>query len=93
MHLQTTKTLQIRNCGCESRCESERFDLSIQLIAPRDLVLEQREVFAVDESILGCERRIRRRQMAQPEEVLAAPVATLAIDEAAACEKLENIVA
>lgn len=67
----------------QRRGERELADPAIEFIAPRELVLEQPQVLAVDLLILRHQRRAGRRQAPQPVVMRCAPVGALAIDEAA----------
>ncbi|MDQ2664776.1 MAG: hypothetical protein M3Z05_02095 [Gemmatimonadota bacterium] len=70
----------------------ELFDLAIQLFAALQLVHQQGVILAVDDAILGGERRRVRRQVLQPLEMRRAPVRPLTKDEAARRQELQDVV-
>src|SRR3989304_3329368 len=92
----------IATCRCTPRKHCSRLTAganagvsaspAIELIAARQLVLEESQVLAEDHLVFHRQRRARGRQPAQPVVVRRAPVRALTIDEAAPREELQDIV-
>ena len=92
MHLESAKTLE-RTDGRRVRWrERELRDVLIERVTPRQFAFEQGEVLPHDEPILGGEWGGRTREVTQPDEMGRPPMEPRAIDEAASCEKLEDVV-
>jgi hypothetical protein len=78
--------------GFEARAERELLDLGVERVTPLELVLEEGEVLAEHEAVLGRQRRVVARERGEPAPVRLRPVGALAVDEAAAGEELEQVV-
>ena len=93
MHLQSAKALERRDGRRVGRRQREGRDLLIQDVPTRAFVFEEREVLAEDQPILGRKRRRRARELTQPRVVRGALPESPPVEEPAAREELENVVA
>ena len=68
-------------------------NLATELVAPLQLVGEERKVFAKDEAIGGGERRGVTGEVFEPMEMGRTPVGTVAKHKPAPRQEFENVVA
>src|SRR5688500_1986541 len=87
------EALEAGDGGGDGRRQRQRFNLSIEFVAPLAFVHEQRVVLAEDEPIRRRERGRLAREVFEPPEVRGAPVGAVAVDEPAPGQELEAVVA
>ena len=93
VNLQAAEALERRVDRRVRGRQREGRDLLIQDVPTREFVFEEREVLAEDQPILGRKRRRRARELTQPRVVRGALPESPPVEEPAAREELENVVA
>ena len=72
--------------------EGDVFDLPIELVTAADLVVHERQVLAEDGTILRCETLLVEQPL-EPRSMLGTPASSVAEDETAARQELQDVVA
>jgi hypothetical protein len=78
--------------GLVARRERERLDTAIELVSALELVLEEREVLGEHDAIL-LGQHVGLEHLTDPVQVARGPVRAFAVDEPAAAQELEDVVA